>query len=320
MGFESRLKQKEDIVDEAQRENGFSRGFHYYLEESYLVYKCKRYFFRKNNSNRKTSWRASCTRNLTANSDLKAIPNNAQGLLPIVKDNGRMNVEFNGNYFVQNKVLHLNNNTVVNICIVYRLDKISNTRNIDYTIQNALFGAVKITKNTTNTSKTKHEGYGLCFDEGGTFAKGSFTNGKNVIIFGAKMSFSTHTTNKANNIYVLSDFLVQGISGTTIYVEQVYKTKFTEAEKEFVLSLHYNGNESYLFANGVQQLKFKADDSQILNAKLCLGNLSSNWTSANSTNTGLYGKVYDFVVDYEPINGVKKIYDMHRYLMTKHGI
>ena len=87
-----------------------------------------------------------------------------------------------------------------------------------------------------------------------------------------------------------------------------------------MLSLHYNGHESYLFANGVQQLKFRADDSQILKEKLCLGNLSSNWTTSNSTKTGLYGKVYDFVVDYESINGVKPIYDMHRYLMTKHKI
>ena len=30
LGFESRLKQKEDIVDEAQRENSFNRGFYYY--------------------------------------------------------------------------------------------------------------------------------------------------------------------------------------------------------------------------------------------------------------------------------------------------
>ena len=29
---------------------------------------------------------------------------------------------------------------------------------------------------------------------------------------------------------------------------------------------------------------------------------------------------YDFVVDYEEILGVKPIYDMHRYLMTKHNI
>ena len=34
---------------------------------------------------------------------------------------------------------------------------------------------------------------------------------------------------------------------------------------------------------------------------LCLGNLSSDWSSINSTNTGLYGSVYDFAVDYSPV-------------------
>ena len=41
LGFESRLKQKEDIVDEVQREISFNRGFFYYLQRSYLVYECK---------------------------------------------------------------------------------------------------------------------------------------------------------------------------------------------------------------------------------------------------------------------------------------
>ena len=123
---------------------------------------------------------------------------------------------------MQNKVLHPSNNTVVNIYIVYKLDAISNTRNTDYTIENALFGAVKITKNATVSSKNKYEGYGICFDEGGTFSKGGINNGRNVIIFGADMSFSTHATNKANNIYILGDFLVQGINDTTIYAEKVY--------------------------------------------------------------------------------------------------
>ena len=36
--------------------------------------------------------------------------------------------------------------------------------------------------------------------------------------------------------------------------------------------------------------------------------------------TGLYGNIYDFVVDYEHMLGVKPIYDMHRYLMIKHNI
>ena len=34
----------------------------------------------------------------------------------------------------------------------------------------------------------------------------------------------------------------------------------------------------------------------------------------------VYGKIYDFVVDYEQISGVKTIYDMHRYLISKHNI
>ena len=41
LGFENRLKQKEDIVNENQRENSFNRGFSYYLQQNYLVYECK---------------------------------------------------------------------------------------------------------------------------------------------------------------------------------------------------------------------------------------------------------------------------------------
>ena len=53
---------------------------------------------------------------------------------------------------------------------------------------------------------------------------------------------------------------------------------------------------------------------------MCLGNLSSDWSSINSTNTGLYGSVYDFAVDYSSVDGVGTIYDIHRYLMKKHNI
>ena len=80
-----------------------------------------------------------------------------------------MNVKFNGNHFVQNKVLQPNNNNVVNIYVVYKLDPISSSRNTDYTIQHALFGAIKITKNA-DSSKNKYQGYGICFDESGKFS------------------------------------------------------------------------------------------------------------------------------------------------------
>ena len=88
-----------------------------------------------------------------------------------------------------------------------------------------------------------------------------------------------------------------------------------------MLSLHYKGDESYLFVNGRQQLKFKFKTDQLVKEKLCLGNLSDQWsTKSDSEKTGLQGNIYDFVVDCQAIVGVKPIYDLHRYLMTKHNI
>ena len=48
--------------------------------------------------------------------------------------------------------------------------------------------------------------------------------------------------------------------------------------------------------------------------------ISDQWTTSESEKTGLYGKIYDFVVDYEHVAETTKILDMHRYLITKHSI
>ena len=41
-----------------------------------------------------------------------------------------------------------------------------------------------------------------------------------------------------NSILVLGKDNVQGINGTTIYAEKLYKINFTEKNKKFCLSLH----------------------------------------------------------------------------------
>ena len=153
--------------------------------------------------------------------------------------------------------------------------------------------------------------------EGG---RSHITNGRNVLIFGADMSFSIHATNRANHTYVMGDGLTQGIHDTTLYVEKEYFRNFTETNVKFVLSLHYNGDDSYLFVNGRQELKFKCKTDQLVKDKLCIGNLNDQWTASELERTGLYENIYDFVVDYEEILGVKPIFDMHRYLITKHNI
>ena len=57
LGFENRLKQKEDIVDKNQRELSFNRGFFYYLQQSHLVYECKLNSF-VSNGKTITNWRS----------------------------------------------------------------------------------------------------------------------------------------------------------------------------------------------------------------------------------------------------------------------
>ena len=62
----------------------------------------------------------------------------------------------------------------------------------------------------------------------------------------------------------MGDGLTQGIYDTTLYAEKKYFRNFTETFSEFVLSLHYNGDESYLFVNHRQELKFKAKTDQLI--------------------------------------------------------
>ena len=212
------------------------------------MYECKAFSFKKDSNSTLRTWKSTAIDNYSVNSDLKAI-SDASNLFPSLENNGRMNVNFSSNYFRQDKILHPNSNNLTNIYIVDKLDPTSFSRITDYTTQNALFGNIGIIENASDNRKNKHAGYGIFFDEGSNFSIRNIVKGKNVIIFGADMSFSSHSTNKANDIYVLDKDFIQGTNGTTIY-----------------------------------------------------------------------GKFYDFAVDYQVIDGVKTIYDIHRYLMTKRNI
>ena len=152
-----------------------------------------------------------------------------------------MHVSLRGNHFQQNKVIIPNNNNVINIYCVYKIDPIASTRDDTFTVQNALFGAMEITKNA-DTSKYKYKGYGVCFDEGGTFSMGNINNGRNILIFGVDESSLVHSNNKAKNIYAMGDGIVQGINDTTLYAEKTYSQNLTQPSKKIVLSLHYNGD------------------------------------------------------------------------------
>ena len=119
----------------------------------YLLYECKGFSFKYTN-NQINLWKSNGINNYTINSDMDGVSIGTTDL-PSLVDNGRMSVKLDGVYFKQTKLIRPNNNNVINIYIVYKIEPIF--RVSDYTIQNALFGGVKITKHATDTSKHKYE-------------------------------------------------------------------------------------------------------------------------------------------------------------------
>ena len=301
LALKNELTQKEDTINENERGLSFNRGFSYYLQQSHFVYECRTYSFNYIN-NRISEWKSAGVFNYPGDDNMKGIEDTKTNL-PELKNDGRMYVYLQGNYFKQNSLLNTNKVIsigIINIYCVYKLDPIASSRDKSFTIQNALVGAMQITKKTTDNSKNNYKGYGICFDErsefGHTRTEGGFahtTDARNVLIFGADMSFSLHATNRANHIYLMGTGLMQGINDTTIYAEKNFSRHFTDPVKKFVLSFHYNGDDSYLFVNGRQELKFKAKNDQIISEKICLGNLIDQWTTSESEKTGLYGNIYD---------------------------
>ena len=83
------------------------------------------------------------------------------------------------------------------------------------------------------------------------------------------------------NILILGEGPTQGLDDTTLTTEAEYSINFTQSRQRFVLSLHYNGSNSFLFVNATKIYQFKAKDSEIKYYTLCLGKISKDSTINN---------------------------------------
>ena len=82
--------------------------------------------------------------------------------------------------------------------------------------------------------------------------------GKNVIIFGADMSLSFHIDNKGKDNLILGKRPAQGLDYTKLTLEAKYPINFTQSGKRFVLSLHHNRRNSFIFVNATKVYQLKA--------------------------------------------------------------
>ena len=126
--------------------------------------------------------------------------------------------------------------------------------------------------------------------------------GINVIIFGVDMSSSLHVDNMGKYILILGEGPRQGLDDTTLTAEAKYPINFTQSGKRFVLSLHYKGSNSFLFANSTEVYQFIVKNLETKDYALCLGNISKDSTVNNMKKAGLEGAINFFSVDFNPID------------------
>ena len=70
-------------------------------------------------------------------------------------------------------------------------------------------------------------------------------NALNLIILGVALTDSS-------NVLVLKKGSIQVIKTSTIQADSEPLTNCTTPNKKIILSVHYNGNDSYLFTNNIQ--------------------------------------------------------------------
>ena len=122
-------------------------------------------------------------------------------------------------------------NGVVNLFIVYELDRWSQDLNAKFTLKDCLFGAVKLTKNA-DSNKYSYSGCGIGFDSRSLFSIPNFDWGKNAIIVGVDSS-SVHANNENKDILILGKGQKKGLSNTSLTAEAEYFIRFSRSERKF---------------------------------------------------------------------------------------
>ena len=173
-----------------------------------------------------------------SNESIKPPTTSDNSLTPILNYYGtKTKVSFDMSCLKQDKVT-FNHGKIVNIYIVYEIIRIANingNRNSNLTVQNALFGAVSLTKNA-DVNKYKYSGYGIAFDRTSSFSFPGGGNGQNVIIFGVDMNSSVHVDNKGKDILILGKGPTQGLGEHSLTAEKMYSINFSKDNVKFCLS------------------------------------------------------------------------------------
>ena len=120
---------------------------------------------------------------------------------------------------------------------------------------------------------------------------------------------------------ILSKSPTYGINENFGSPEKTFFFYFTRANTKFCYQFCINyADNSYLFANGQEIFKFKADNKNVnFPTQFCLESISNGFSATESRVVSLNGNMYDFPTDYNSIDEADML-NIHKYLMRKNNI
>ena len=141
-----------------------------------------------------------------------------------------LDINFNGHCFINNIYIP---KKVINIYISDTLNPWLGNLNTDFTLNNCLFGSVKLTKNA-DPDKYKCSSYSIGFESHSELSFTDRSMGENIIIFEADMSSSVHIDNKNKDMLIFGEGPTQGLDDTVLTPDLKYPINFTQPRKRFV--------------------------------------------------------------------------------------
>ena len=185
LAYEHKLKQKEDTINDLERDAPYFRDKNYFGGDG-----MQNYFVIDNTGNTVYVhyWQSKGLSDGKINAPVTSSSNDQP---PVLEYGGAgIRLKFKGDHLRQNKVT-CDHGKIVNIYVVHEISS-TYTSQSSFILKNSLFGAVKITKNA-DINKYKYSGYGISFDSKGSFPHADGTYGVNVIIYGADLSKQFYT-------------------------------------------------------------------------------------------------------------------------------
>ena len=244
---------------------------------------------------------------------IKNITKSYSNFVPTFVDhNLLLDMNFNGHCLIKNNISI--SKKVINLHTPYTLAPQFRTLNTAFTLGNCLFGFVKLTENA-DLDKHKYSDYSTEFNSRSEFLFINGSYGKNVI-FLADISLVMLADSKGEDILIFGKGPTQGLDDTTLTAKAKYPIDLRQSGRRFVLSLHYDGSNSFLFVNASKVYQLKAKKSEIKRLWTVFRSCFKRFYNYKYEKNAIKGVVKLFSVDFNPID-TNNFFDIHKYLMKR---